>query len=417
MVPDHAGAAPGIRGAVMHAGSASHGALKILLHYPVLNTGGAEHSTLRLMSALVERGCEVHLVLTVGGGSLEPRIDPRVAVHHLRDGIGDLPTRVTGFSDAIRFVRAALGWLRGRVQQAWRSRRFHAMAFDAAIVGLHGTSPAFVCRHVRARRRFVMVRSDAADDPRGRLRANVSGFSSAIDAYVCVSGAAQDSLVAHFPELVAKSVRIYNLLQPERMRAQAADAPDPFILAGDRQGPRVLSVCRLQESQKALLRMVDVHRRLLSDGIAHTWHVLGDGPDRGLLEQAIAAHGVAGSFTLHGSVSNPFPWYVHADLVAVLSRYEGLCGVVNEARVLERPVIATRFAGIDEQIESGVNGLIVAQDTDAIVAGMRRLLGDAALRSRLAAGGYPDALMDDGAKIDALLAVMAPPPASSGVDS
>ncbi|HMT39271.1 MAG TPA: hypothetical protein PKD02_11345, partial [Thermomonas sp.] len=88
---------------MMHAGSASHGALKILLHYPVLNTGGAEHSTLRLMSALVERGCEVHLVLTVGGGSLEPRIDPRVAVHHLRDGIGDLSTRVTGFADAIRF--------------------------------------------------------------------------------------------------------------------------------------------------------------------------------------------------------------------------------------------------------------------------------------------------------------------------
>lgn len=72
MVPDHAGAAPGIRGAVMHAGSASHGALKILLHYPVLNTGGAEHSTLRLLSALVERGCEVHLVLTVGAVRSSP---------------------------------------------------------------------------------------------------------------------------------------------------------------------------------------------------------------------------------------------------------------------------------------------------------------------------------------------------------
>lgn len=262
-----------------------------------------------------------------------------------------------------------------------------------------------------------MVRNDATDDARGRLRRNVVQYGAVIDTYVCVSGTVRDALVARFPQLAPKSVCIYNLLQPERMRAQAAAAPDPFIVAGDRQGPRVLSVCRLQESQKALLRMVDVHRRLLSDGIAHTWHVLGDGPDRGLLEQAIAAHGVAGSFILHGAVSNPFPWYVHADLVAVLSRYEGLCGVVNEARVLERPVIATRFAGIDEQIESGVNGLIVEQDIDAIVAGMRRLLGDAALRSRLAAGGYPDALMDDGAKIDALLALVAPPLHRAGMGS
>ena len=142
---------------------------------------------------------------------------------------------------------------------------------------------------------------------------------------------------------------------------------------------------------------------MLDTGLAHEWHVLGDGPDRVLLERAIKASGVAATFKLHGAVGNPFPYYKHADICAVLSRYEGLCGVVNEARVLERPVIATRFAGIEEQIQSGVNGLVVEQDVEAICAGMASLIRDAALRERLAKGGYPHELLDDDAKVDALL--------------
>jgi glycosyltransferase involved in cell wall biosynthesis len=159
--------------------------------------------------------------------------------------------------------------------------------------------------------------------------------------------------------------------------------------------------------------MVEVHRKLLDAGVAHVWHVLGDGPDIDILKQAIHDANVQSSFILHGAIANPFPWYRHADVVAVLSRYEGLCGVVNEARVLERPVVATRFAGIEEQIESGVNGLLVEQDVDAICVGMKSMLQDATLRDRLAAGGYPKELLDDEAKLDKLLALILAPSAAA----
>lgn len=374
---------------------------RILLHYPVLNTGGAERSTLRLLKALADRGCEVHLVLTVAGGQLEPQIDPRVVVHHLRDTVGQFPRRMTGFSEGIRFVGAALQWLRGRAQQAWRERKFRRQVFDAAIAGLHGLSPAFICDAVQARRRLVMVRNDAADDSQGKLARNIQRYSTQIDTYVCVSQSVLDSLVRLYPHLASKAAKAYNLIDPAAMRAAALRESNPFAACSS--ALKVVSVCRLQESQKALLRMVEVHRLLLDAGLGHEWHVLGDGPDRVLLERAIKAHGVAASFRLHGAIDNPFPYYRHADICAVLSRYEGLCGVVNEARVLERPVIATRFAGIEEQIESGVNGLIVEQDVEAICTGMASLIRDAALRERLAKGGYPHELLDDDAKVDALL--------------
>ena len=167
---------------------------------------------------------------------------------------------------------------------------------------------------------------------------------------------------------------------------------------------------------KGLLRMVEVHRRLLDAGVQHTWHVLGDGPDHDLLEQAIEEQGVSGTFKLHGAIANPFPYYRFADICAVLSRYEGLCGVVNEARVLERPVIATRFSGIEEQIEDGVNGLIVEQDVDAICDGLALLMRDAGLREQLAQGGYPRELLDDEAKVDLLMAMFAGTSAQPATD-
>ncbi|MBL0227554.1 hypothetical protein [Thermomonas sp.] len=73
---------------------------------------------------------------------------------------------------------------------------------------------------------------------------------------------------------------------------------------------------------------------------------------------------------------------------------------------LERPVIATRFAGIEEQIETGVNGLVVEQDVDAICDGLGSLIRDAGLRQRLAQGGYPRELLDDDAKVDLLMGLM-----------
>ncbi len=395
----------------MQAEAAPGQAPRILLHYPVLNAGGAERSTLRLLAALAERGCEVHLVLTVAGGRMEPEIDPRVVVHHLRDTVGAIPGRIRSLRDAWRFVSGVLQWTRGRLQQVWRERRLRGMKFDAAIAGLHGLSPAFVCEF-DARCRMVMVRNDAADDRRGKLARNIARYADRIDRYVCVSQSVLDSLVNRFPQTRAKAIRIYNLIEPEAMRRAAASGTNPF--EGAAPELRVLSVCRLQESQKALLRMVEVHRLLLDTGHRHEWHVLGDGPDRSLLEQEIARQGVAATFILHGAVADPFPWYRHADLVAVLSRYEGLCGVVNEARVLERPLIATRFAGIEEQVTHGVNGWIVEQGVESIVAGMERLLQDPVLRSQLAHGGYPTELLHDDAKIDTLLALVATPRVADG---
>ena len=375
---------------------------RLLFHYPVLHTGGAERSILRLTAALAERGCEVHLVLTASGGSLEPEVHPLVKLHHLRS-VRMLQVPGSRGGQVLAAPVRALAWLASRLQEAVRRRRFRGVKFDAAFAGLAGLSPDFICNAVDARRRFVFVRNDPAVDSTGKWRRRIRAYHRRIDGYICVSEFVRNAMAKCFPEVSEKLTTIYNLIDAQAMVRQADGRSDPFPQDGALV--RVLTVCRLNERAKALVRMVEVHRRLLDEGARHAWHVLGDGPDRGIVERAIAAHGVGDTFRLHGSVSNPFPYYKHADICAVLSRYEGLCGVVNEARVMKRPVIATHFSGVEEQIEQGINGIIVEQNLDSICGGLRQLIEDPSLRERIACGGYPDVLMDDKAKLDKLFRI------------
>ena len=274
--------------------------------------------------------------------------------------------------------------------------------YDAAFIGAFGISLFVVCTFARTRAILQMVRTDVlATGGYGRIREYFERYRHRIDRYICVSESVRGTLVNWSPELEAKTETHYNILNPEEMRQRVEGRPSPY--AGYPDLLKVVTVCRLQERSKGLFRMLRVFQRLRAEGLQFLWFVVGDGPDREALAQRVQEAEHADGFILVGPQANTFPYLKHADVVAVLSHYEGLCGVVNEAKVMERPLIATRFSAIEEQITDSVNGVIVENDEDAIAAGMKRLLTDDKLRARLAVNGLPTALLDDRLKLDRLL--------------
>lgn len=85
-----------------------------------------------------------------------------------------------------------------------------------------------------------------------------------------------------------------------------------------------------------------------------------------------------------------------ADLFVLPSHREGLGLVCLEAFACGIPVVAARSGGIPEIVEDGVNGaLIEPGDRAALTDALERLLGDAGLRSRLAATARETALKHD----------------------
>jgi glycosyltransferase involved in cell wall biosynthesis len=91
--------------------------------------------------------------------------------------------------------------------------------------------------------------------------------------------------------------------------------------------------------------------------------------------------------------------------VAVLSYYEGLCGVVNEAKVLKKPLIATEFSGIHEQIQHKINGVIVSNNFDAIYTELVSIIKDQILLDQISINGMPESINNDNYKIQQLEAL------------
>ena len=140
--------------------------------------------------------------------------------------------------------------------------------------------------------------------------------------------------------------------------------------------PRLVCVGRL-DAPKGQPILVEATRRLHDRGISCEIMLIGDGPYRKHLEDAIRRAGLQGSVQLTGWASGT---RVKEEMVAaralVLPSFaEGLPVVIMEAMALGRPVISTYVAGIPELVESGKNGwLVPASDEVALAEAMRAAL-------------------------------------------
>lgn len=372
---------------------------RVLFHYPILNVGGAEKSSLRMIKALCDRGWDVTLVLTTGGGALETEVDPRVKLVRLRPrAYGQRFARARGPAAKLRALPDLLGYGAMRLIGGLRMLPFLFHRYDAGVILAISLPTFFMRRFVRSNVRMHWIRNDFDGHFPSRAKAikEIRKNESAFDHYICVSEISRKSLVSSIPEIAPKAEVVYNILDADAMRKAAEDYAAPFP---EGPGIRVLSVCRLKDRSKGLFRMVRLCRRLLDEGHDLVWYIIGDGPDRDALVQAIADVGLQDRMVLLGYQQNPFPAYRDADLVAMMSYYEGLCGIVNEAKVMGCAIIATEVSGVDEQLTDQRNGFVVANEEDAIFRKMHEILGSPRLLQQTRNFDYPESILNDQHKL------------------
>ena len=120
--------------------------------------------------------------------------------------------------------------------------------------------------------------------------------------------------------------------------------------------------------------------------------MLGDGPERVRLEARRDELGLGDRvrFLGAGTRDDVVRLFRAADVALLTSAWENLPHTVLEALAAGTPVVATAVGGVPEVVREGENGLLVAAgDVEAIAGALARLLGDDALRERLAAGAAP----------------------------
>ena len=115
--------------------------------------------------------------------------------------------------------------------------------------------------------------------------------------------------------------------------------------------------------------------------------IWGDGELRGELEALRDRLGLADRVQLPGVTERPGQWVDDASLFVLSSRYESFGNVVTEAMAAGLPVLVTDCPwGPGEIVRHDVDGwLVPPEDVAALAKGLDLLMGDDALRARLAA--------------------------------
>jgi glycosyltransferase involved in cell wall biosynthesis len=112
---------------------------------------------------------------------------------------------------------------------------------------------------------------------------------------------------------------------------------------------------------------------------------VGDGPEREPLADLVGKLGISRHVIFAGHRQDVRPFYSIAMLLTLPSHTEGSPNVVLEAMAAGVPVAATAVGGVPEILTDGVTGLVVPpNDVLSMAEAIRRLLGDGALRDRLA---------------------------------
>jgi glycosyltransferase involved in cell wall biosynthesis len=122
---------------------------------------------------------------------------------------------------------------------------------------------------------------------------------------------------------------------------------------------------------------------------SHRLVIAGEGGEEQQLKALARELGIGDRVDFPGFQRNPWAWMARCELFVLPSRWEGSPNALAEAMVCGAAVLATdcRF-GPSELIEDGTDGVLVpVDDPGALTAGIDRLLGDSALRTKLAAAG------------------------------
>lgn len=143
------------------------------------------------------------------------------------------------------------------------------------------------------------------------------------------------------------------------------------------------------KGQKVLL---EACARLAQQGLSWRCHLIGDGPDRRMLEEHARKLDIAERVVFHGSCERERVRELLASLdVAVApsvptrdGRREGIPVVLMEAAATGLPLVASRLSGIPELVRHGETGLLVEPGDDTGLAdALLRLAREPATAARL----------------------------------
>ena len=207
-------------------------------------------------------------------------------------------------------------------------------------------------------------------------------IASRADAFLAVSRLDRDRMIEVEGIDPGKLIIVPNGI-PEASATGSVDVRAELGIAPD--VPVVGTVCVLRR-QKALTMLIDAAAELTSRFGRVQVLIVGEGPERPLLEQRIAELGLADTVRLLGHRDDVPDLIRGFDVAVCSSDFEGTPLSILEYMQAGLPIVATAVGGVPDMIEDGVEGLLVDPgDPAGFAAAVARVLSEPDLAAELAA--------------------------------
>lgn len=191
---------------------------------------------------------------------------------------------------------------------------------------------------------------------------------SKYETLVFVSQDNMDKFINLYKDNTKKEV-IYNYIDKEKVIEKSNDICD---IDFDKNTINFVTVARLVP-QKAIDRLINVHAKLIHENINHNFYVIGDGPEKEKLIKMVNDNKVENTFHLLGKKENPYPYIKNADYFCLLSNFEGYGMVLEEAKILGKPIIITNTAA-REAVINYKNSMIIENSEVKIYKNLKEVI-------------------------------------------
>ncbi len=210
------------------------------------------------------------------------------------------------------------------------------------------------------------------------------------DRAIAVSGSTRDFLI-HERFVPPDRIRLiwngapldeFAPVSPERARAarHTLGLPPDALVVG--------AIARLS-LQKGHRYLVEAAARVLASRADTRFLIAGDGDQMEPLRARAAALGIADRLVFAGHRTDVPDLLGALDVFAISSLYEGTPLALFEAMASGKAIVSTAVDGCREVLQDGETGLLVPPgDAESLAQAVLRLLGDGALRARLAARAH-----------------------------